>query len=96
MTMLDTIHDKRKEIHRIATEHGVVSIRVFGSVARNEALPASDVDFLVEVGPNTSSWFPAGLIIDLEELLERPVEVVVQRSLNADIRDSVLQEAVAV
>ena len=96
MTMLDTIHEKREEIQRIATEHGVVSIRVFGSVARDEALPASDVDFLVEVGPNTSSWFPAGLIIDLEELLDRPVEIVVRRSLNADIRDQVLQEAVAV
>jgi len=96
MKMLDLIYEKREEIRRIAARHGVVSIRVFGSVARGEAKPASDVDFLVEVGPNTSSWFPAGLIVELETLLGRRVEVVVQRALNADIRDRVLQEAVAV
>jgi len=96
MTTLDFIHEKREEIRRIAAKHGVVSIRVFGSVARGEAGPASDVDFLVEIGSNTSSWFPAGLIVDLEDLLGRRVEVVVQRALNPDIRDRVLQEAVAV
>ena len=96
MTMLDLIHEKREEIRRIAARHGVLSIRVFGSVARGEAEPASDVDFLVEVGPNTSSWFPAGLVVELEDLLGRRVEVVVQRALNPDIRNRVLQEAVAV
>jgi len=96
MTILDLIHEKRDEIKRIAAQHGAVSIRLFGSVARGEAGPESDVDFLVEVGPNTSSWFPAGLIVDLEDLLGRRVEVVVQRALNTDIRDRVLREAVPV
>ena len=96
MTMLDLIYEKREEIRRIAAKHGVLSIRVFGSVARGEAEAASDVDFVVEVGPNTSSWFPAGLIVELEDLLGRRVEVVARRALNADIRNRVLQEAVAV
>jgi predicted nucleotidyltransferase len=96
MTTLELIRQKREEVLRIAARHGVVSIRVFGSVARGEAGPASDVDFLVEVGPNTSSWFPAGLIVELEDLLGRRVQVVVQRALNAYIRDRVLREAVAV
>jgi uncharacterized protein len=96
MTMLDMIHDKREEIRRIAARHGVLRIRVFGSVARGEAGPDSDVDFLVEVGPATTSWFPAGFIVDLEDLLGRRVEIVVERALNADLRDRVLQEAVAV
>lgn len=96
MTTLDLIHDKREEIRRIAARHGVVSIRLFGSVARGEARPDSDVDFLVDVGPNTSSWFPAGLMVDLEDLLGRRVEIVLQRALNADIRDQVLREAVPV
>ena len=96
MTMLDLIHEKREAIRRIAAEHGALSIRVFGSVARGEAGPESDVDFLVEVGPNTSSWFPAGLIVDLEDLLGRRVQVVVERALHDDLRRRVLQEAVAV
>ncbi len=96
MTTLDLIHEKREEIRRIAANHGVLSIRVFGSVARCKAGPESDVDFLVEVGPVTSPWFPAGLVWDLEDLLGRPVQVVVERALKADLRDHVLQEAVAV
>lgn len=96
MTALDVIRDKREEIRRIAAAHGVVSIRVFGSVARGDAGPESDVDFLVEVGPKTSSWFPAGLVLDLQDLLGRRVEVVTERALNADLREHVLQEAVAV
>lgn len=96
MTLLDLIRAKREEIRRIAARHGVVNICVFGSVVRGQAGPESDVDFLVDVGPNTSSWFPAGLIVDLEELLGRRVEVVVRRALHADLRDRVLQEAVPV
>jgi len=61
---------KREEILRIAARHGVTSIRVFGSVARGEAGPESDVDFLVEVGGKVSPWFPAGLIGDLATFLD--------------------------
>ena len=96
MNTMDLIRLKREEIRRIAERHGVTSIRVFGSVARGEATPESDVDFLVEVGPATSSWFPAGLILDLEELLGRRVEVVTDRALNAELRNRVLAEAVPV
>jgi predicted nucleotidyltransferase len=69
---------------------------VFGSVARGEARPDSDVDFLIDVKPVTSSWFPAGLVQDLESLLGRRVEVVTERGLNHLIRDEVLREALPV
>ena len=94
MTIDQLVHEKRQEIERIASEHGVRNVRVFGSVARGEAGPDSDIDLLVQVGPVTSSWFPAGLILDLEDLLGCRVEVVTERALNPDIRDRVLQEAV--
>ena len=94
MTTLAVIHEKRTEIQRIAAKHGVSGIRVFGSVARGEAGAESDVDFLVEAGPVTSPWFPAGLIVDLEELLGRRVEVVTSKGLNPDLREHVLAEAV--
>jgi len=92
----ELIRAKRDEILRIAAEHGVRNIRVFGSIARGDSRPDSDIDFLVEAGPVTSSWFPAGLILDLENLLGRPVEVVIEQGLHALIRDQVLQEALPV
>jgi len=84
---------RRKEILQIAARHGVKSIRVFGSTARGESNPESDVDFLVEVGPVHSPWFPAGLIADLEELLGLRVDVVTKNALHWYIRDRVLAEA---
>ena len=69
-------------------------IILFGSAARGEAGPDSDVDFLVEAGPETSPWFPAGLIIDLEELMGREVDVVTEGALHWYIKDQVIQEAV--
>jgi uncharacterized protein len=92
----EVIRAKRDEIQRIATKHGARNVRVFGSVARGEARPDSDVDFLIDVEPVTSSWFPAGLVQDLESLLGRRVEVVTERGLNRLIRDEVLREAVPV
>jgi predicted nucleotidyltransferase len=88
------IRAKRDEILRIAAKHGAHNIRVFGSVARGEARAESDVDFLIEAGQVTSSWFPAGLIVDLQDLLGRPVEVVTEKGLNSLIRERVLEEAV--
>ena len=56
----ELLKEKRQDILRVAERHGAYNVRVFGSVARGEANPDSDIDFLVEAGPVTSSWFPAG------------------------------------
>jgi predicted nucleotidyltransferase len=93
MSIEQVLHDKRTEIERIAAQHGVVRVRVFGSAARGEATSASDVDFLVETGPVTSAWFPAGLMLDLEALLGRRVEIVTERALRPELRESVLRDA---
>jgi predicted nucleotidyltransferase len=85
---------KREEIQRIATEHCARNVRLFGSFVRGEAGEKSDVDFLVEVGRQTSSWFPAGLILDLQGLLGRKVDVVTEASLHPLLRERVLREAV--
>jgi predicted nucleotidyltransferase len=90
----ELLKEKRQDILRVAEQHGAYNVRVFGSVARGEAGPESDIDFLIEAGPVTSSWFPAGLIVDLENLLGRKVDVVTQEALHWYIRDRVLQEAV--
>jgi predicted nucleotidyltransferase len=87
------IHERREEIEQIAARHGVVRMRLFGSVARGEATPDSDIDFLVETGPTTSAWFPAGLMLDLEALLGRRIEIVTEHALQPDLRESVLRDA---
>jgi hypothetical protein len=66
---IELIRAKHEEIQRIAGKHGAGNIRVFGSVARGNARPDSDIDFLIDTEPVTSSWFPAGLVQDLESLL---------------------------
>jgi hypothetical protein len=86
--------EKRDEIRRIAARHGVRNVRVFGSVARGEAHEGSDLDLLVETGPETSSWFPAGLVLELEEALGCRVQVVTEKGLNPDLKERVHQEAV--
>lgn len=85
---------KRDDILRIAARHGVTGIRVFGSVARGDAGPNSDVDFLIEIGDDTPPWFPGGLIADLEELLGRRVDVAAPSWLHRLIKDDVLAQAV--
>ena len=94
MNIEQILHEKREEIQNIASRHGAYNIRIFGSVVRGEDGPDSDIDFLIDAGPTTSSWFPAGLILDLQEILGRPVEVVTEKALNPYIRDHVLREAV--
>jgi hypothetical protein len=92
--MVDPVKAKREEILQVAKRHGVTRVRVFGSMARGDAVLKSDVDLLVDVGPNPSPWFPGGLVADLEELLGRPVQVITERGLDVLLRDRVLREAV--
>jgi uncharacterized protein len=94
MTLNELVRVRGDEIRRIAEKHGASNIRVFGSVARGEAMAESDIDFLVDAGPQTSSWFPAGLILELEELLGCRVEVITEKGLNPYIREHVLSEVV--
>jgi predicted nucleotidyltransferase len=91
---LNAILKLKPQILEICERHGVETIRVFGSVARGEAGPDSDLDLLVTVGPNPGPWFPGGLIADLEDLLSMRVEVVTEAGLNAHLRAEVLSEAV--
>ena len=84
----------RDRILAIARKHGVARIRVFGSVARGEADAQSDVDFLVDMDPGRSLLDMGGLLMDLQALLGRPVDVVTDRGLRPRIRDRVLAEAV--
>ena len=67
---------------------------MFGSVARGEADAKSDVDFLVEMEAGRTLLDMGGLLMDLRDLLDRPVDVVTERGLRQRIRRRVLKEAV--
>lgn len=84
----------RVEILAIAARHGARNVRVFGSVARGEAGPDSDVDILVDLERGRSLLDHAQLQIDLEALLGRTVDVVTERGLRSHLRDRVLHEAI--
>lgn len=60
----------------IAERHGARNIRVFGSVARGDARPDSDVDFVVELEPGRTMLDLSGLILDLQDVLAREVNLV--------------------
>jgi predicted nucleotidyltransferase len=85
--------DKREEILRIAARHGAYNVRIFGSVARGEVGPTSDVDFLVEMEAGRSLLDMGGLLADLRELLGREVDVVTEESIYWLLRRRILKEA---
>ncbi len=87
------LHEKRTEILQIAASHGATNVRVFGSVARGEAGPESDVDFLVTREPGRSLFDLGGLLMDLRDLLDCEVDVVTEAGVRTRIRRRVFEEA---
>ena len=94
MGIEEVLGDKRDEVLRIATQNGATSVRVFGSAVRGEADADSDVDFLVELEKGCSLSDLGGMLMDLQELLGRKVDVVTPKGLRARIGDDVLAQAV--
>jgi predicted nucleotidyltransferase len=93
MTIDELLKAKRDEILRIAGKHGASNVRVFGSAARGEAGPESDVDLLVELDPDLSLLDFVALKQDLEDLLNLEVDLVTEQRLHHRIRERVLREA---
>ena len=92
----DEFQYKREVILQIARRHGATNVRVFGSVARNEAESDSDVDILIDVVDRSHfEWGGGGLLMDLQDLLGCQVDLVTPGDLHWYIRDRILEEAVA-
>ena len=85
----------RDRISAIAHRHGVTSVKAFGSFVHDLARPDSDLDLLIEAGPDTTPFFPGGLVADLEDALGRRVDVVEEQGLHHLLRDRIQAEAVA-
>ncbi len=82
-----------EDILRIAHANGARTVRVFGSRARGEARPDSDLDLLVTLEPGRSLLDLVAIKQDLEDLLRLPVDVVTENGLSPYLRARVLAEA---
>ena len=85
---------RREDVLRLARNHGAVNLRVFGSVARNEADESSDLDLLVSWKTGRSLMDHAALVSDLEDLLGVRVHVGTEKALHWYVRERILREAV--
>jgi len=81
---------------QLRTEHGVKSLRLFGSVARDEAKPDSDVDMLVEFDRPTGYFGLMRLQSVLESLLGKPVDLTTPAGIRPEMRQGIEQELLRV
>jgi len=93
MGINELISQKKDQILEIASRYGASNVRVFGSIARGTADKDSDIDFLVNIEPGRSLFDLGGLLMDLQKLLGRNVDVVTLAGLRPRIKDKVLKEA---
>ena len=93
MGIKELLRAKRDDIVGLAGRYGARNVRVFGSVARGDAGPDSDVDFLVDMEPSRSLLDRVELVDGLRELLGREVDVVTEESLYWLVRRRILKEA---
>lgn len=92
----EILKNKRQEILDLGKKYGIRNLRVFGSVARGQATPDSDVDFLVEVEPGRTYLDLGAFLMDMQDLLGRKVDVVTERGLHQYIKQQVLKEAIPI
>ena len=92
--ILKTLRDHREEILGVGEVYGARNVRLFGSVARGEAGPNSDVDFLIDLTDGRTLFD----LVDLEDrwaqIIHRPVDVVTERGMSRHMKPRVLAEAV--
>jgi uncharacterized protein len=87
---------RRRPLLDSAQRNGVTKLRVFGSIARGEATPGSDVDLLVDLKPGRTLIDLAGFRREATEILETPVDVATPDMLKERIREEVLAEALPI
>jgi len=87
------IEQHRAAIRAIAASRGIENVRVFGSMARDDADTDSDIDLLVTLPPGRSGLALGGLLMDVQALTHRQVDVVTEAGLHPALRERILREA---
>jgi predicted nucleotidyltransferase len=93
MGIPEIIQDKREQVLALAARHGASNVRIFGSVANGTADNDSDIDFLVDLQEERSLFDLGGLLMDLQQLFGRKVDVVTENGLHWYIKERILAEA---
>jgi len=93
MGIKEIIGEQREQILALAAKYGASNVRVFGSVVRGTADKDSDIDFLVDLEEGRSLFDLGGMLMDLQDLLQRGVDVVTEKGLHWYIKDKILKEA---
>ncbi len=88
------VMNHRAEILELAARYGARNVRLFGSVARDEDTPDSDIDFLVDLDPGRGLLDLGGLLMDLRDTLRAPVDVATPALLKERIRSRIVDEAI--
>jgi hypothetical protein len=94
MLTKDEVFKRREEIIAVARRYGASDIRIFGSVARGDAIETSDLDLLVRLEPGRSLFDQGGLLMDLRELLGIKVDVIDEGALSGRFEREVRREAI--
>lgn len=94
MTLQELVKSKRGDILQLAARHGARDVRIFGSLARGEPGPESDLDLLVHMEAGRSYLDLVALWQDLEELLGKKVDVISDGGVSPYLRNRILSEAI--
>jgi len=92
MGIPEIIQDRKEQILALAAKYGASNVRIFGSVANGTADENSDIDFLVDLEKDRSLFDLGGLLMELQELLNRKVFVTTENGLHWYVKESVLSE----
>ncbi len=85
----------KNEIIQLAQKYNSTNVRIFGSVARGENTPDSDIDFLIDMTPEQDLFDFIRLTRELSQLLGCKVDIVHSNSLHHSIRQQILDEAIS-
>lgn len=91
---LDELRQYRPQILALAEKYGADNIRVFGSVARGDAKPESDVDFIVHLKDGSGLWELGGMWHDMEELLHCKIDLVPEHAAYPHILEAAARDGV--
>ena len=87
------ITDNRAQILSLASQHGIKSMKIFGSMARGDANDTSDADFLVEMEDGYDLFDLGSCLMELQDLLHCKVDMVTRDALHPRIRENIIKEA---